>query len=114
MSFSLDWQGNKIKQIVFEACRLGIDETTAAAVTPAKERVRVRTRLLQGSIQSRPAKRDGNRIVGSFGSYDVNYALWQEIGTSKMSGQPYLRPAADQEFPKLSERIKRHYEELSK
>lgn len=114
MSSKLDWRGDKIKEIVAEASRLGVDETTAAAVTPAKEKVRVRTRLLQGSIQFRPAERRGNRIVGSFGSYDVNYALWQEIGTSRMSAQPYLRPAADQEFPKLSERIKRYYEELTK
>lgn len=114
MSFELDWRGDRIKEIVAEAARLGIDETTAAAVTPAKERTPVRTGTLQGSIQFRAARREGNRIVGSFGSYDVNYALWVEIGAKGRPGRHMLRQAADQEFPKLGERIKRHFEELTR
>jgi hypothetical protein len=103
--FTLDWRGKAVLSRMQEATRRGIDATCAAAVTPAKQRVRRRTGLLQGSIQFRPAKRVGGRTVGSFGSYDVSYALWQEIGTGRMSAQPYLRPAADAEFPKLHSRI---------
>lgn len=36
---------------------------------------------------------DGVGLV-SYGDEDVDYPVYQEIGTSKMAAQPYLRPAA--------------------
>ena len=101
----IEWHGDKLLKRLAEAQRLGIDTTTAAAVAPAKRFVRVKTRILQGSIQTRQAVREGGRWVGRWGSFDVNYALWQEIGTARMSAQPYLRPAAEIEYPKLAGRI---------
>jgi hypothetical protein len=102
----LTWHGDAIKKRLDDAQRLGIDTTTAAAVTPAKRLVRVKTRILQGSIQSRQAVKEGGHWVGHWGSFNVNYALWQELGTAHMSAQPYLRPAAEIEYPKLGGRIK--------
>jgi hypothetical protein len=101
----LTWHGDAIKAKAREAARLAVDETTASCVAPAKDRVRVKTRILQGSIQFRPATEEGSRIVGRWGSFDVNYALVQEI-LPEPRGRAYLRPAADQEYPKLAARIK--------
>lgn len=110
MSSKLTWHGDAIKQRLQEAQRLAIDETTASCVGPAKDRVRVKTRILQGSIQFRPATREGSRTVGRWGSFDVNYALWQEITTFAHAGhQPYLRPAAEEEYPKLAARVKARF-----
>lgn len=103
----VEWHGDKILKRLEEAQRLGIDTTTAAAVTPAKKFVRVKTRILQGSIQTRQAVKEGKQWVGRWGSFDVNYALWQEIKTFSQAGhRPYLRPAAEIEYPKLAGRIK--------
>lgn len=38
---------------------------------------------------------DGTGLV-IYGDEDVDYAVYQELGTSKMDAQPYLRPAAFQ------------------
>jgi hypothetical protein len=106
----LTWNGDKIKAKLQEAQRLAIDETTGSCVEPAKNRVRVKTRILQGSIQFRPARREGSRTVGRWGSFDVNYALWQEIITFSHAGhQPYLRPAAEEEYPKLAARVRAYF-----
>lgn len=110
MSGTLTWNGNEIKAKLQEAQRLAIDETTHACVTPAKNRVRRISGTLQGSIQARPARREGSRTVGRWGSFDVNYALWQEIITFSRAGhQPYLRPAAEEEYPKLAARVRAYY-----
>jgi hypothetical protein len=106
----LTWHGDAIKKRLDDAQRLGIDTTTAAAVTPAKQFVRVKTRILQGSIQSRQAVKEGGRWVGRWGSFNVNYALWQEIKAFSHAGyRPYLRPAAEIEYPKLAGRIKAYF-----
>jgi len=103
----LDWHGDALKRRLDEAQRLAIDETTASCIEPAKDRVRVKTRILQGSIQFRQAVKEAGRWVGRWGSWDVNYALWQEIITFRLAGhQPFLRPAALQEYPKLAARIR--------
>lgn len=105
----VDWNGEQVKRKAVTASRKGIDETMSKCVIVAKGRVRVKTATLQGSLRMEPAVVLGQRIKGTWGSFDVNYALWQEIGTSRMSGQPYLRPAADAEYPQLKARIKANF-----
>jgi len=104
MSSRLEWFGDRVKARVREAERLAIDETTAACIDPAKNRVHVKTRILQGSIQFRDAEEEEGRVVGRWGSFDVNYAFWQEV-LPEPRGRAYLRPAADEEYPKLARRI---------
>lgn len=108
---SLKWRGEAIKRRAIEAAKWGIDATTAACVVEAKQKVPVRTATLQGSIQMRPAKERGDDVVGLWGSWNVDYALYVEKGTSRMAAQPYLRPAADHQYPKLAGRIKRRFRE---
>jgi hypothetical protein len=99
------WFGKQVKAKVEEAEMGAIDETTFSCVPLAKDRVHVRTRILQGGIQARPAQREGDRIVGKWGVFDVFYALWQEV-LPEPTGKPYLRVSADIEYPKLAARIK--------
>lgn len=104
-TMKLDWKGDDIKGKALRAAKIGIDQTMAACVTSAKGKVRVKTATLQGSIRFEPAIAFANGARGVWGSFDVDYALWQEIGTSKMSAQPYLRPSADAQYPQLETRI---------
>jgi HK97 gp10 family phage protein len=39
-------------------------------------------------------------------SYNTNYAVYVELGTSKMGAQPYLVPAAHQALPQLQNDIR--------
>jgi hypothetical protein len=103
----LDWQGEVILRRIERACREAIDDTTGAAVTVARQLVHVDTHDLQKSLGRVKAEVQGDQVVGAFGSLDdPGYAIWQEY-LPEPHGKAYLRPAADQEFPKIGARIAR-------
>lgn len=104
----LTWNGPRIVAAQIEKAKLAIDQTTAACVQHAKDHHpwRNRTGTLEGSLQMRPAERRGMRIVGQWGSFQVRYAIFLELGTSRMPAYPYLRPAADAEYPRLKLRLR--------
>lgn len=105
-SYSMEWRGEMIVAKTKRAAIIGVNQTMAKCVEMAKTLVRVEFGTLQGSIRMEPAKPSGAGIKGTWGSFDVNYAIWQEIGTSVMSAQPYLRPSADFEYGLLESRIR--------
>lgn len=107
--FTLNWRGHEIAARMDAAERVGINQTMARCVVMAKGLVRVDTSTLQGSLKIEDARKTSEGNMGQWGSFDVNYALWQEIGTSKMVGKPYLRPAADFEYGLLGSRIQRAF-----
>jgi HK97 gp10 family phage protein len=108
MGSSLNWRGPEISAKVKAASKVGVDATTAACVTHAKSNHpwKNETGTLEGSLQMRPAEESGESVRGEWGSFDVLYAIFQELGTVHMAANPYLRPAADAEYPNLAGRIK--------
>lgn len=114
---ALRWRGKQIEKLVDQAAMFGIDKTMSRASIHSKNNHpwRNRTTILEGSI--RPvidARKQGDRIVGVWGSVDVNYAIFLELGTSRMPAFPYLRPAADAEYPDLPKHIRSAYKKMSK
>lgn len=128
----LHWNGEKITRNVREAIHWGIDNVMADCVTTAKSLVRVKTSILQGSIQMRPAEDFGERITGYWGSFAVVYAIFIEMGTGPHvilprhkkalywpgadhpvrmvyhpgnKAYPYLLPAANAHYPSLALRV---------
>lgn len=102
---SLDWRGEELLRRVSEASRAAIDETTAACVPLGQGLVHVDTARLQSAIGAIPAEVRGDEVVGAYGvPHDPGYALPQEY-LPEPQGKAYIRPAADQEFPKLGGRI---------
>lgn len=97
------WRGDKIVAKVEQAAREAIDETTAAAADAAQGSHwwQSRSGQLEDEIVNEPAKVKDGKITGRFGSTQRRgfYGLFHE------RKQPFLRPAADREFPKLAERI---------
>jgi hypothetical protein len=136
----LNWKGEAVTEKVRHAIRWGIDSTTSACVIDAKSLVPVRTSILQGSIQMRPAEDFGDRITGYWGSFATAYAIYVEKGTRphmppvdaiekgmrvsrpeawrialaiKRYGtrpHPYLTPAAETHYPSLGLRIRAQLE----
>lgn len=104
----LKWNGPLVAARVAEASKLAIDEITSLAVKHAKDNHpwQNRTGTLEGSLQMRPAEHEGLRVVGRWGSFTVEYAIFLEIGTVHMEAMPYLRPAADATYPLLAGRIR--------
>jgi hypothetical protein len=109
-----------------------MDKTLAACVTVAMHEVPRDTGNLANDIGFEQAIDLRTRFEGSFGAYTVDYALAIELGAvahvirprNKKAlywdgaphpvklvhhpgnePHPFLRPAADQEFPKLADRI---------
>lgn len=97
------WNGAKIIANIVNATKEAIDETTAAAAEEARSShgYETRTGILEEETISEPAQVEGHRITGRFGSTQRRgfYGLFKEYE------EPFLRPAADKEFPKLAGRI---------
>lgn len=102
----LDWRGEIIVSKYQAATIIAVNQTMGEAVAVARRMVRVKTSTLQGSIRMKSAVKKRGGVSGEWGSFDVNYALWQEIGTKVMQGKPYLRPAADFQYRFLGRRIR--------
>ena len=103
----LKWNGEAIKKKTLDATCLAMDRVMAKCVREAKIMVPVQTATLQGSIRMEPTKLEGDDLVGKWGSYNVMYAVFVELGTINMDAQPYLRPPADKLYPSLPGEIRR-------
>lgn len=73
---------------------------STTVVNKAKRKVRKRTGTLSRSIHMEPES-DISVVVGT----DATYARYQEEGTSKMKGQPYLRPALAESEKLVQKRV---------
>jgi len=71
-----------------------VDNTTLSAQTSAKMRAPVDTGNLRDHIFVK-TEHTSNKSEGTV--YDnVEYAIYQELGTSKMAAQPYMMPALEE------------------
>lgn len=66
----------------------------------AKFKAPYRTGTLRRSIHTE-MRSNTQAVVGT----DVEYAVYQEFGTSKMKAHPYLRPALDENRGKVLDKI---------
>lgn len=133
----LNWKGAEIAKRATAASMLAVDATMAACVAEAKRNhdFANRTGTLEGSVRiAKMAEPLGPVVEGQWGSADVAYALYVEIGTSRagptaqervnaahggpiappsdplMESRPFLRPAADLQYPLLRSRVHAAFE----
>lgn len=131
---NLDWKGDALKAKYSNAAIAGVNTTMAQCVNQAK-RVhpwKNQTGILEGGIAIQTLARvEGAGVRGTWGVFDIAYALAQELGAVivpvvakalaipqpgggvvfakkvVLPAQPYLRPAADAFYPRLGENIKK-------
>ncbi|UES58510.1 phage morphogenesis protein [Roseibium aggregatum] len=140
-SKSLKWFGKAVKKDMRDAQVEGINRTMGACVNEAKANHdwQNRTATLEGSIDIADyAHEVKDGVKGTWGSRDVVYALIHETGgiirpknakalaipqddgsvrfvkSVEIKARPYLRPAADNQYPKLAGRIKTAFNRRSK
>lgn len=139
-SSTINWKGDAVKNKVDLAVARGMLMTMSDCVWMSKQLCPRNYGTLQRSIEFRAPVKRGRYIIGVWGSFNVNYALWVEIGTGphmppisplmdwarhklgdpgigvavaiKISrkgteAQPYLRPAADNYYPRLADNIRK-------
>lgn len=104
-TWDVDWYGALWQAGALTAAKVAVDQTMAEAVNLAKRMVPVRTGTLQGSLRFQPAALEGDTMVGYWGSFDVNYAIYVEMGTIHMRARPYLLPAAQTAYLSIQPRI---------
>lgn len=68
-----------------------------AGATVISNRAKELAPVLTGNLRRSIAVTDGDGEFVHIGT-DVEYAIYQEFGTSKMAAQPFLRPAFDEMF----------------
>lgn len=134
---SLKWYGKAVTEKMREAQILGVNRTMSASVVRAKSKHpwQNRTSLLEGAIDvASYAEQHGNGVKGTWGVRDMIQARILELGGTivpkkakalaipqtdgsvkfvakvTIPAHPYLRPAADEEYPKLAERIRKAFE----
>jgi len=109
---TINWNGDKILGQVFEAARMGVNETLREADRDASTSHSWvnRTDQLEEEIVSEDATIVLDRVVGRFGTTRGRgfYGLFHELGTKHEMERPFLRPAADRTFPGLALRIRKH------
>lgn len=126
----LQWQGQKRKQDMADAAVLAINATMTAAIIHARSNHSPGARgsgrfqsqsgeLERGTKIVQPARRGRNGVVGRWGVRGVVYARRIELGfqgkdslgrSFNQPEYPYLRPAAQVEYPKLGGRLRRAYQ----
>lgn len=124
---ALRWEGDRLIRKMHRAEAEAVNTTMAACVKHAKaghgkgahaqKRFVTRSSDLERSLRIiQPAKRQRNATVGLWGSVGLAYARRIELGFQgkdklgrvyDQTGFPFLRPAADAEYPKLGDRIDR-------
>lgn len=82
-------------------CFQGIEKSCILVYTDANRFVAVLTGRLRSSI-AWEIEKTKDEVVGRVGT-NVDYAIPQEYGTSKMAAHPYLRPALEKNKGKIKQ-----------
>ena len=100
--FVLNWDGDALLRQMGVAVEKGVEETVAAAAKHASDKAPVRSGDLRDSIEVKGVEREGDDVVGYWGS-DLPYALPVEL--LHLSKRGFLRGGADAEYGKLAGEI---------
>jgi HK97 gp10 family phage protein len=103
--FRFQWNGTSIATQLEAAIEDAMDETADAAKRVAQEHARVDTGEMRDSIEAE-VSRVGASAVELTLSVGTDHGLFNELGTSQLPAQPMIRPAIDQEGPRLPDRIR--------
>lgn len=107
----IKWNGDLIKSKVRAGENIALAEVGKRSVSTCQSIVPQDTGRLHDSIEYHlfEAGRGWVMMFGSFADDEgiVEYAGYVEIGTTKMSAQPYIRPTVDLEFESIGEELQR-------
>ena len=98
----LNWDGDALLRRMGAAAETGVEKTIANAAKRASDKAPVRSGDLRDSIEVKGVEREGDDVVGYWGS-DLSYALPVELLHPSKRG--FLRGGADAEYPKLAAAI---------
>lgn len=105
----LNWLGPTVMAAVRGAEEKGLTEAAHDAALQARQLIVeqniIDTGFMLNTTEAKRAIRRGSRLEASFGNYTADYAIWHEIGTTRMRARPWLRPALERVAPSIPGRI---------
>jgi hypothetical protein len=120
-SFHVEWHGDKVLRDTRAATKWGIDSVMADCVKTAMSNhawvsggarrkasgAAHSSANLMSSHRMQPAEDRGDEIIGYWGVFANNYAIFLEEGTKFIQKGKYtwLVPASEKHYPSLSHRI---------
>ena len=102
-----NWKGDKLRDLIHEAAVEALEETGVACVRDAHPNTPIVTGTLRGSLRFQPAQTTREGTFVEWGSFGVNYAAVVEFGRGQRRGRYMLRNAADREYVKLADRLRK-------
>lgn len=103
-SFRFDWRGASIAAQLEAAIEEASEQTAAAMQTTARGLARVDSGEMRDGLKATVEKRGHAITITLEGT--APHTIFNELGTSRKTAQPMIRPAIDAEAPKLAGRIK--------
>lgn len=98
---SLTWKGDDVVRRIERAAADATVETVDAAIEDARPETPVLTGATRDSLF-----REGDGLAVRWG-YGTRWGIWVEIGERGRAGAHALRRAADRQYERLAERIRR-------
>jgi HK97 gp10 family phage protein len=100
------WRGTAIVAQLEAAIEAAMEDTAHDAETIAKSLARVDTGEMREGLHADVTGIPGGLQMTLTG--DSDHTIFNELGTSRMSAQPMMRPAIDQAVPRLPGRVRAH------
>lgn len=104
MATGVKWYGDRFAKEIEQKCFQAMEKACLLVEGDAKRMCPVDTGRLRASL-SHEVEKSGGEIVGRVGT-NVEYGVYVEYGTSKISGKPYLRPALEKNKGKIKQLFK--------
>ena len=101
------WNGDEIKQDLESATIEAMERVMGRCVRVSHPRTPIRFGFLRRSTKFEPVRKEGDDLVGQWGSFDIAYAEAQERGTARIPGKFMYQTSADEEYPKLENEIRK-------
>lgn len=88
-----------IPKISGQLAKVAVKKTAKDIESTAKQLAPVDTGFLRGAISTSDLRNVNQDSPSAEVRASANYAIYQELGTSRMAPQPFMGPAADKHAP---------------
>ena len=105
MPSKFKWDDSKLRKEVDFTVHQKIEKACLMVESDSKKMVAVDTGRLRASI-THEIEKTKNEVIGRVGT-NVEYAIVQEYGSSKMAAHPYLRPSLRKNLGKIKALFKK-------
>ena len=98
-----EWYGDRVDAEIVAAMQRALRTVGGRIIRKAVPRAPIEFGHLRRSLRFNPPERDSRGVTMLLGSFSIEYAIYQERGTARITGKFYLQSSIDEEVPRLDE-----------